>query len=148
MVFLFTPELFIFKLLNFERLSFLSLEKKSFKSNNPIFRHNFGTNTQPNILVRVKRVTYLLWFWEWLWFGPGDSRNPVKMQPTPLRGQYKTRTGWKHFPNFFLSTELRCCLLQSQHSDTPKYPVCWFQQSSCSGMLLLFWENNTANCLD
>lgn len=101
----FSPGLLIFNLLNFELLSFLSLEKKNFISNNPIFRLNFGTDAQPSIPVRVTRVTHSLWFLGRALVDPRDGRNPVKMQPTPLRGQYKTTTGWKHFPNFFFCAQ-------------------------------------------
>lgn len=146
--FFISPELLIFKLLNFELLYFLSLEKKILKVKILFFVITLAPTHNQSSWLESQESHTRLGFWQWLWFEPGDGRNPIKMQPTPLRGQYKTRTGWNHFPNFFLYTELRCCFSQSQHSDPPKYPVCWVQQSSCSGMLLLFWENNTANCLD
>lgn len=63
-------------------------------------------------------------FWEWLWFEPGDGRNPVKMQPTPLRGQYKTRTGWKHFPNFFFCAQSCDAVFYSLNILIPLNTLC------------------------
>lgn len=147
---LFSPELLIFKLLNFEWLFFSFFGKKiTFESNNPTFRHNFVTNVRPIILVRVTRFTYSLWF-----FGNGCGLNQgmaeirLKCNLHLWEAGTRLRLGGNTFLTFFCAQSCNAVFLQSHHFDPPKYPVCWVQQSSCSGMLLLFWENNTANCLD